>query len=582
MRGQFPKIRTLRLTLNLKFIIGCSATLITALGISFSIIAHHQEKLIMGQVENEARAIFRHTVITRKWISDHGGIFVEKLPWTKASPYLPNSEIHAKGKRYIKETPAMVTKELSKYARDKGAYWFHITSLKLTNPENAPDPLERKALLEFENKGKKEFLSIDTIDNSRYLRYIAPLYVEDTCLKCHAKQGYRIGDVRGAISVTVPVDRTFTEISANRKRMFVAALLTVVSLMAAMFLMMRNLVLTPMRKLKSSIEQFSDGTYNPESMLRTGDEFEDLCRTFSEMAGALTEYHNCLNDNIRAATQDIESTNRKLIEANRMLSEANVRKSDFIARASHELRTPLTAIKGAMDYISAKLSSIPPEKTEGTPIDDLYIFFQVIKKNSERLIRMVSLMLDIERIEMGGAELQFSTVNLSCLIAETMASLQVNADEKGIALHASLPDSLPACVDEDRIRQVLVNLLSNAIKISPERSEITVNAFSEKGFIVTEVCDRGPGVPESEQEKIFEKFYKKGDREGAGLGLAICKSIIEAHNGAIGVAGNGMEGSRFYFKLPRTEGPQEDFSSKDSLETGQSKLLEIARNISLC
>ena len=505
----------------------------------------------MGQVENEARAIFRHTVLTRKWISDHGGIFVEKLPWAKASPYLQDSEIYSGGKRYIKETPAMVTKELSHYAKEKGAYWFHITSLKLTNPENAPDAFEKKALAEFEHKKIRELMSLEAIDNAKYLRYIAPLYVEDTCLRCHARQGYKVGDVRGAISVTVPVERTFASIAENRKRMFTAALLTVLSLMGAMLLMMRRLVLTPMRRLQSSIKEFSSGTYTPEDMLRTGDEFGDLCRSFSEMAGAISEYHGCLNDKIRAATEDLENTNKKLIEANAMLSDANVRKSDFIARASHELRTPLTAIKGSMDYISTKLSSIPPEKMEGTSLDDLHIFFEVIKKNAERLIRMVSLMLDIERIEMGGAELQFVTADLSCLIAETITALQVNAEEKGITLRADIPGSLPVLLDEDRMRQVVVNLLSNAIKFSYEGSAITVRAFEDGDFIVAEVCDAGPGVPEPEQERIFDKFHKKGNRDGAGLGLAICKSIIEAHHGAIGVISDGLRGSRFYFRLPR-------------------------------
>ncbi len=557
MKRPFLKDKVLTLNLNLKFIIGCSATLITALGISFFVIAHHQEKLIMGQVENEARAIFRQTVITRKWISDHGGIFVEKLPWAKAAPYLQGSEISAQGRKYVKETPAMVTKELSRYAKDKGAYWFHITSLKLTNPENAPDAFEKKALLQFEKSGTKELLAIDTVDNSRYLRYIAPLYVEDTCLNCHLRQGYRVGDVRGAISVTIPFDKTFSEIAANRKRMFIATLLIVSSLMAAMLLMMRNLVLTPMRRLKTSIRQLPEGKYNPEDMPATGDEFEDLCRAFSEMAGSLTEYHTCLNDKIRAATEDIEGTNRKLVEANKLLSEANMRKSDFIARASHELRTPLTSIKGAMDYIMARLAALPPEKIQGTSIDDLSLFFQVIRNNAERLIRMVTMMLDIERIEAGTAELQFTIANLPELIAEIMTSLQLDADEKGISLFADLPDSLLACIDEDRIKQVVINLLSNAIKFSPEDSEIIISTFHENGFITVAVHDGAPGIPESEQEKIFEKFYKRGGKEGAGLGLSICKSIVEAHDGVIGVGSSVTSGNSFYFKLPCREELQE-------------------------
>src|SRR3989338_2307219 len=109
----------------------------------------------------------------------------------------------------------MVTKELARYSREEGLFWFHITSLKLTNPENAPDPFERQALLAFEQEDLREFTSIETINRQAYLRYISPLYVEEACLQCHVKQGYKLGDVRGAISVSLPMDKTFAEASRN-------------------------------------------------------------------------------------------------------------------------------------------------------------------------------------------------------------------------------------------------------------------------------------------------------------------------------------------------------------------------------
>jgi len=178
------------------------------------------------------------------------------------------------------------------------------------------------------------------------------------------------------------------------------------------------------------MNDFSEGKYSPDKVLKTGDEFEELCNAFSDMAEKLTGYHNSLNDRIETATKDLAETNLKLIEVNRRLSEVNIRKSDFIARASHELRTPLTSIKGAMDYISAKFSNIVRDRPDDTSCDDLIIFFDLIKKNSERLINMVNTMLDLERIELGVSELHLSDTNLSQVIEETLISLQVNADEK--------------------------------------------------------------------------------------------------------------------------------------------------------
>lgn len=598
MSGLFQKIMTPRISISLKFIIGCSLILVIALSISFYIIAKQQEKLIMKQIENEARTIFRQIIITRQWIADHRGVFVEKLPWVKPNPYLAyigkETEItDIKGRRFVAKNPAVVTRELARYTRDRELYWFHITSLNLLNPENKPDEFERAALIEFEKNGLKEFMSIETIENANFFRYIAPLYIEKSCLECHAHQGYKIGDIRGAISVTIPVDETFAAISANRNSMFVHAVIITLALMSAMFLMMNKIVLTPMKRLKSAIRQFSEGTYRSKNRLKTGDEFEDVCKAFAEMADTLTEYHNCLNGKIKAATKDLEEMNSKLLETNSLLSEANERKSDFIARASHELRTPLTSIKGAMDYISAKLSSHLQHHPEETSLDDLNIFFEVIKKNSERLIRMVNIMLDLEKIEANKSEMNFTSSNLSYLIAETMTNLQINADEKGIILNAFIPNNLIVFVDEDRIRQVIINFLSNAIKFSPPNSEITINAYQNNSYVVTEICDEGPGIPASEHQKIFEKFYRNGNKEGAGLGLAICKAIIEAHNGVIGIKSpydspyndsyNKKTGSCFYFMLPLWDKTDYEISDERNIMTDYAfqhdRLLEITKKI---
>jgi signal transduction histidine kinase len=118
------------------------------------------------------------------------------------------------------------------------------------------------------------------------------------------------------------------------------------------------------------------------------------------------------------------------------------------------LRTPLTSIKGAMDYISARLSSAISGKNERTSLEDLHVFFEVIKKNSERLIRIVNDMLDLERIETGSAELKLSDSDLSAIAAETVTYLQIEAERKHILITSSLGGFLAICADEDRIRPI--------------------------------------------------------------------------------------------------------------------------------
>jgi signal transduction histidine kinase len=550
--------KKIKLNLTTKFILFCGITLSTALGISFYIIAKQQERLIMERAIFEARALFKHIVLTRQWIADHQGVFVEKFPWVKENPYLKNIRnidvmiTDSKGKVFVRKNPAMITRELSEYAKEKGLFWFRITSLKLINPENTPDEFERRALYLFEQNSLNETMTVIDIENSKYFRYISPLYVEESCLVCHSQQGYRVGDIRGAISITIPIDKTFAQIYSNRKNMAIAYLLTLFSLNIVMIILMKRLILKPINKLKTSIEEFSGGIYNPNNAsLKTRDEFEELSVSFSLMAKTLSEYHDCLNERIKSATKDLEEKNRKLIEINSLLKEVNIRKSDFIARASHELRTPLTSIKGAIDYINAKLSlSKSEQKQESLIFDEIGMFLDIIKNNSERLIRMVNDMLDLERIEMGKSEMQQVKVNPVYLIEETLTNFYCEAERRNIKLVTNLEPNLSVLIDEDRIKQVLTNLLANAFKFSPDNSEITVSAYSKDGFVVISVCDQGLGVPLSIQDRIFDKFFKYGNKEGSGLGLAICKSIIEAHGGGIYVKSNGEKGSCFYFELP--------------------------------
>jgi len=535
----------MKLSLTVKFLLLTGLLLTACLGISFYTIARHQEGLILEQAENEAKAIFRQIILTRKWVADHGGIFVEKKPWLRPNTYLSQigeepEIMDIKGRILIKENPAFVTRELSRYAKEKELYWFKITSLKLINPLNAPDEWERNALREFEASSKKEISAFQTIEGQRYLRFISPLYIEESCLQCHAKQGYKIGDVRGAISITIPVEKIFAEITENRKRMLIAAVLITTSLLFALYILINRITLSPLRRLKKAIKSFSEGE-TPAEVIKTGDEIEELAKAFSQMAEKLTDYHNCLHDRIRSAVRELEETNIKLVEINKLLNEANKRKSDFIARASHELRTPLTSIKGGLDYLSQKLTRT------GITQEDLE-FINMIKRNAERLIRLVNDMLDIEKIESGLQELHLKESDLSAVIKESVESFKPQAEEKGVKFSLDIAHSLPCIVDEDRMKQVFTNLISNALRWSPPDSTVEISAERRNGEIISEIKDSGPGIPPEEQAKIFERFYKKS-RDGTGLGLTIAKGIVEAHGGEIGVVSDGKNGANFYVRL---------------------------------
>ncbi|MEW6714403.1 MAG: ATP-binding protein [Nitrospirota bacterium] len=537
------EFRALKISLSLKFIIGTAVVLTIAMSLSTYLIIKKDKKLVIEQLNMQAKTLFSQIVLTRQWIADHGGIFVEKVPWKKPNPYLSEAEMEdISGKKYIKESPAMVTKELSEYAKKAGAYWFNITSLKLINPNNKPDEFERTSLVAFESEQNKEFAKVEKIGQSYFYRYIAPLYIEQSCLKCHSHQGYKIGDVRGAISVCIPMDYALVMIASETKTMVLTSIATIIILMIVLFIMMKELVLNPVNRLKISMMDFAKGKETEIPVTRTGDELEDLNKAFVTMSKSLREYHTDLESKVQSAT-------KSLAEANARLTELNEKKSDFIAKVSHELRTPLTSIKGAMDYITAKFSMIPATDRS---VNDLQEFFDVIKNNADRLIRMVNDTLDIERIESGIFDLQMSEIDLLSLIKEVITGLQTIAGGKKVTFRiTSATGTILIDADEDRIRQVLINLLSNAINYSPEDSEIHIAVKESDEKVTVSVKDRGPGIHEDVQKKIFDKFYTIGRRQGTGLGLAICKGIIEAHRGEINVISGKDEGSTFYFSLPK-------------------------------
>lgn len=537
----------MHLNLSLKYVLSTSAILLVVMGITLGIISLRHEELVMEQMKIQAKALFEQIVITRRWIADHGGVYVEKLPWVEANPYLKTPQMtDVGGKKYVKENPAMVTKQLSKYAQRDKLYSFHITSLKLMNPDNAPDAFEKTALQAFDEKKIREMSKVEKIEGSHFFRYIAPLYVEAACLECHSDQGYKIGDIRGAISISVPMEYAFSVINSDRRNMVIGGLLMVMALMLVLFVITGRLVLTPVRKIRNFMTDFSK-TGNPGfPVLQTGDEIEDLSRSFLEMAQSIDGYHSRLQEKIGAATNELKEKNEALLKLNRG-------KSDFIAKISHELRTPLTSIRGAMDYLYVKMNVW--EKTEGG--EDIAVFFEVIKKNADRLIRLVNNMLDFERIELGALEMRFAELNLRDVFREIITGFRSEALQKNVELRLEGGDIL-AVADEDRIRQVMINLISNALNFSPETSEITVVLKDEGDKVYAGVTDRGCGIAEGEEEKIFGQFYSRGTKNGTGLGLAICKGIIEAHNGEIGLESGTGRGSCFYFRIPKRRAGEDE------------------------
>lgn len=222
-------------------------------------------------------------------------------------------------------------------------------------------------------------------------------------------------------------------------------------------------------------------------------------------------------------------------------------KSEFIAGVSHELRSPLTIIRGYSQILERALSEY----------EELRYYATTISEESRHLARLVDDLLDFSRIETGRLRLSLEWCDLATIVAETARTYEGYAQRHMIRTEL-LAGPVMARADPARVRQVLTNFINNAIKYSPEGSPITIRlATSERQHqqvAEIRVRDQGPGIAPEHQKRIFERFYRVNPSpaggEGIGLGLAICKAIVEGHGGEIDVISEVGKGSEFYFTLP--------------------------------
>jgi PAS domain S-box-containing protein len=221
-------------------------------------------------------------------------------------------------------------------------------------------------------------------------------------------------------------------------------------------------------------------------------------------------------------------------------------KGEFVSTVSHELRTPLTSIRGALGLLSSGVLGPVQEKGQR--------MLQIAVSNTDRLVRLINDILDLERVESGKVELTFAPVDANAVMVQASEGLQAMADQAGVRL-VVVPSKETIRGDSDRIIQTLTNLLGNAIKFSLPGTTVTSSGTAGQADFVFVVEDQGRGVPADKLETIFDRFSQvdasdSRDKGGSGLGLAICQSIVNAHGGRIWAEKKEGSGSRFLFTIP--------------------------------
>jgi PAS domain S-box-containing protein len=235
----------------------------------------------------------------------------------------------------------------------------------------------------------------------------------------------------------------------------------------------------------------------------------------------------------------------QFVERKRAEAESERVKSEFFALVSHELRTPLTAIMGYLEILRDEVEL--DAEARG--------FVDVIDRNAERLLGLVGDVLFVTQLEAGRFELQSGPVAFGDLVQAAVNVARPRALAGEIELRTALDAVPPLLADRDRLHQMLDHLVSNALKFTPPGGEVEVALARDRNAVVLTVRDTGIGIAEAEQERLFDRFYRSTEATeravaGAGLGLTVCKAIVESHGGSIGVTSRGGAGTTVRVVLP--------------------------------
>lgn len=320
-----------------KFILQISLVVVLFIVALYTSVYLRDKELVREQALSSARAHFQNILLARQWNAAHGGVFVVKRPGVKAVPFLEHPDIQTlEGRVLTMRNPATMTREISELANSHGVFRYSITSLNPVNPANAPDDFERSALEQFK-AGEDEVWAEETQEGKTYFRYMASLETTPECLECHAKQGYRVGDVRGGISVSFDISSVKAAMARNHL-ILLGLIVGTAGMVIAIFCVFAYRL---MRRLHAAQEEIAN--------LATTDELTGLANRrhfysrLEEELGRVVRYETNLSlimldiDNFKRVNDQYGHPvgDRVLREVGRLL-KANIRASDFAARYGGE------------------------------------------------------------------------------------------------------------------------------------------------------------------------------------------------------------------------------------------------------
>jgi len=509
--------------LTIKFIVAISAIILLSYGFLLFQTSNLQNELVMEQASQQARILYKQILLTRQWISDHQGLFLVKTSGVKENPYLHEATIRADdGTVFVKRNPAMVTRELSEYAAESGFCWFRITSLEPVNPVNMPDDFERDAMERFKN-GLAEFEAITDSPEGRVHRYIAPLLVQESCLTCHAEHGYSVGDIRGALSISVPLAWADKVIHKNNSTIIKYSLFSIFAVALALIYLFNNLVARRIDRLSQAMENYPEQDYSvSDDKHLLDDEIGRLIAGFNNLCGRLDK-----------AQKDLDMTMQQAFYSEKMASLGQL-----TAGIAHEINNPLGGLLNCVKTME--------EEPENIELHNRYL--PLLDKGLKRIEHIMFQLLNFGR----KTPLTYSKVDIDEVIRECFELLEYRLKDIALTLDLNLAEHF--CIDVEALRQIIVNTVLNAIQAMPEGGQLTIRTKQIYSLIVIVIKDTGTGVDPEIKDKIFDPFFTTKDiGEGTGLGLAVTYALIQQMGGTIEMESEPGKGTVFSITLPASQ-----------------------------
>ncbi|MEN8135632.1 MAG: ATP-binding protein [Thermodesulfobacteriota bacterium] len=506
--------------LRTKLSILVSIIVILSFGITFYRTSSFQNELVISQAERQARMLAQQILLTRQWVADHDGLFFIKKPGVTSNPFLEGSDIQDReGRIYVKRNPAMVTRELSKYASEADFCRFRVTSLKPVNPDNAPDEFERQGLLNFE-KGRAELIDIVNADKGRLLRYMIPLPVEESCLTCHARHGYQVGDIRGALSMVIPIAWADDAINANNLLLLIIGAITILVTAMTIYLLIDLLVVRRLALLSKAMANFPARDISSLDLPSGNDEIGELSNNFSK-----------LGDRLLTSQTELHIAREQMFQHEKMAAIGQL-----AAGIAHEVNNPLSGMRNCVKSLQ--------EDPENVARQERYL--GLIDKGLQRIGQIVRQLLNFSRKE----PLRPRQINIDEVIRECFELLDYQL--KDIDLNLDLNLTTSHLVDAGALKQALLNIGLNGAQSMVSGGTLTVSSKETDKQVILAITDTGLGIEPEDIDHIFEPFFTtKSQGEGTGLGLSVSFSLVKRMGGNISVESVIGEGTTFRIEIPK-------------------------------